>query len=138
MNTILEWLCTLKTAKSLKKLGVTQDSHFSWCKKGGDWEIVETKDLDSDFDNYSAFTATEASDRFPKHVWISIGENGAKRREAVFHFAKHNGLYKASLWVQNSKSQELVEIHREEDKNEAEARCRLLVFIEKEANLHSY
>jgi hypothetical protein len=128
-------VCSPKTAKQLKKIGIPQDAFFSWYKKGEEWILSKSTELALGDDTFSAFTASEASNHYPEHVWLSIGNNGAKRREAIFYFAKIKEIYKATLMVLNSKTNELVEIHREEDENEGESRSRLLLYLEKEANI---
>ena len=74
---------------------------------------------------FPAPLASEIKNVFPESVWVSVKTHSLSKSLGVFHFTKYNGLYAVSLMAKGRETEQLYEIHREEEKNEANA-CGLM------------
>lgn len=103
---------SLELAKKLKELGVKQDSIFFYTL-GGVVSRLEALDI---FDtNYAAFTVAELGIMLPATCYYSkyTGGRSGSRVEG----------WKSSVMINED------EIHSEYDKNEADARAKMLIHL---------
>ena len=83
---IYSQVTNLELSKRLEKLGVKQDSYFSWCEqpatKGSVWILVNTYAAPLNFPNhtiYSAFTVAELLKKLPRRLESGNPEHPAHR-----------------------------------------------------------
>jgi hypothetical protein len=120
-------------ARELKKLHFPQHAFFYWVKKQTDeWGIIDIDELKGEYDYkefVAAHTSMELREYFPQDIWVMAREKSYQKRKAVMYFAKAEGLFTVTLMVSDRKKNELFELHRAQDRNEANACAEMLKFL---------
>lgn len=132
-------VCSLKLAKKLKKLGVKQESLWLYLynKREKEWGLVpsasqlyQARRVKAGFvgtDLILAFTVAELGKLLPKDVYIPYKGNSNRKRKYPQHlhcfFSDNYG------WTINYTGGNSQERLGETDKNEANARAKMLIYL---------
>lgn len=125
---IEDQVCTLKQAKKLKILKVTQDSYFQW--KCNDVQVcVVQKEMTDMIDrslpllnkNYAAYTLSELG------VMLELDDD---KHLFDYFYNGHAGCYEVVLNKRDERKTAGIKlINREEGETEAEARADMLIYL---------
>jgi hypothetical protein len=126
------YVVDVNIAKQLKACGVSSPNMFFWSCNPQLGNCILHQSIDPYFgppeNKIPSYTAFELKEHFPAEVWVTM-QRTLKRCRGLFHFIKYSGLYAVSLMVQGDGTQQMYEVHREEDTNEANACGRMLIYI---------
>lgn len=98
-------VCLLDLAKKLKELGVKQESLFWWqgyLHSMNRVELVNTENLDTGYDHYSAFTVAELGEMLP------IGVSSRKSYTGGDFMVKYKTVYKRADTEVNARAKILI------------------------------
>lgn len=116
-------VCSLELAKKFKELGIKQESDFYWCQLASNVIKVfcslcrEHRDFGSYNKLYSAFTVAELGEMLPEaFFWENMTQVG-------LHCGKYSGGWHVYYKTASKR------IHYEDDKTEADARAKMLVYL---------
>jgi len=127
-----KYVTSVETSKRLISCGFSGETMFFWMQnKPMNILILYRGDVDYQGDRslcVSAPTASEIKDKFPLEVWITT-THSLHRRPAVFYYSQYQGKHIVSLMIKSLDTDQVYEVHREEDANEAEAVGRMYCYI---------
>lgn len=129
-----KYVCSLENARKLKKLDLPQDSIFYWVDtlEKATWELMSAESAKGFDSKLPAYTASELKDYFPSEIWVRFGAKQLRRRNALTYFAKVDNKYIVSLQVPASDSDEVFELMRIENTNEADSCAEMLLYLYQE------
>jgi len=122
-----KYVVNIDVAQRLYQCGFRQDCMFYWIanvaldtlnlyRTGAELDYMGTPEH-----KFAAQTAPEIKESFPQEVWVTMKTKSIVRRPGIFSYLQYQGKHVVSLTIRSSETDQIYEIHREEDKNEANA-----------------
>jgi len=128
-----KYVADIDTAQRLYACGFKQDTLFFWIANPvldslalyrGDWDYQGDPAY-----RFAAPTAPEIKENFPLEIWVTLKTRSHIKRPGVFHYSQYQGKHVVSLMIRGMETNQIYELYREEDINEANAVGRMLCYI---------
>jgi len=78
---------------------------------------------------FAAPTATEIKEGFPQEIWVTLTTKSIIKRSGIFYYSQYQGKHVVSLMIRRPETDQIYEIHSEEDANEANAVGMMYAYV---------